>query len=399
MISRFRVPDARDFPATCDVLIVGGGVIGAATAFYASRAGLKSIVVEKRNALGELTTSASLAGVRAQFAEPENIALMQESLDVFEHFHELTGAEIDLHQQGYLFLTTAPDGPEVFRARIESQRASGLRDVEYLPGDKARARFPFLAPEITAATFRARDGWLSAHELTYGFARASTATFFLGTPVTGWRIEADRITGAITPRGDVRAAQVVLAAGPFSRSLARGLGIDLPLENIRRQRVALKQHPLIPRDAPMTIDSDTGAHWRPDGAGAVLAWAQPEPASEPQEYVVPDWDFPAVVLEGVARLAPFWSEIIFTLKRSDLSLVAGQYTETPDTNPLIGAFPEIEGLYLNTGYGGHGVMASPGGARLLTDLLTGKMKEANNPFRATRFQEARQPLKSEKMIL
>jgi len=71
------------------------------------------------------------------------------------------------------------------------------------------------------------------------------------------------------------------------------------------------------------------------------------------------------------------------LKRADLGLVAGQYTETPDLNPLIGA-TEIEGVWLNTAYGGHGVMMSAAGARLFIDVLTGKVREADNPFRVNR---------------
>ncbi|MEW5720893.1 MAG: FAD-dependent oxidoreductase, partial [Chloroflexota bacterium] len=167
-MSKIFIPDATHFPATTNLVIIGGGVIGAATAFYATRAGLQTIVVEKRAALGELTTSASLAAFRAQFAEPENIAMMKESIAVFEHFAALTGADIGLHQQGYLFVTTAEDGYANCQARVDLQRANGLDDVELLTGDEARARFPYIAPEITAATFRQRDGWLSSHELTYG---------------------------------------------------------------------------------------------------------------------------------------------------------------------------------------------------------------------------------------
>jgi sarcosine oxidase subunit beta len=147
----------------------------------------------------------------------------------------------------------------------------------------------------------------------------------------------------------------------------------------------------------MVVDSDTGAHWRPEGRGAALAWARPEPPSEPQEYVAPDWEFPALVLDGVARITPFWNEIIPNLKRSDLALVAGQYTEAPDLNPLIGA-TQVEGLWLNTAYGGHGVMASAGGARIFVDLLTGKMKGADNPFRVLRFAEGGSK-RGEKMVL
>ncbi|MCI0476386.1 MAG: FAD-dependent oxidoreductase, partial [Anaerolineales bacterium] len=137
----------------------------------------------------------------------------------------------------------------------------------------------------------------------------------------------------------------------------------------------------IPRDAPMVVDADTGAHWRPEGPGAVFGWSQPEPPSAPLEYVPTDWEFPARVLDGVARVTPFWNEIVPQLKRADLSLVAGQYTETPDLNPLIGA-TEIEGLWLNCAYGGHGVMMSAAGARLFLDEVRGK--KADHPFRVNR---------------
>ncbi|MEW5720537.1 MAG: FAD-binding oxidoreductase, partial [Chloroflexota bacterium] len=172
-----------------------------------------------------------------------------------------------------------------------------------------------------------------------------------------------------------------ICAGPFAAPIAKPAGIELPLENIRRHQLTLGKHALIPHDAPMVVDSDTGAHWRPEGPGAVFGWSQPEPPSEPLEYVPTDWEFPARVLDGVAHITPFWNEIIPHLKRADLGLVAGQYTETPDLNPLIGA-TQIEGLWLNCAYGGHGVMMSAAGARLFVDLLLNKRVE--NPFRVDR---------------
>ncbi len=382
-MTQIFIPDATRFPATADLVIIGGGVIGAATAYFATRAGLKTIVVEKRTALGELTTSASLAAFRAQFADPANIAMMQESIALFERFEELTGINIGVHQQGYLFVTTADEGLAQCQARVALQKSFGLGDVELLTGDECRARFPYIAPEVTAATFRQRDGWLSAHELTYGYARASTASFFIETAVTDFCRAQNKVVGVVTSRGEIHAAHTVICAGPFAGVLAQKAGMVLPIENVRHQQLTLGKHPRIPRDAPMVVDSDTGAHWRPEGQGAVFGYARPEPPSEPLEYVPTDWDFPAMVLDGVARVTPFWNEIIPHLKRTDLGLVAGQYTETPDLNPLIGA-TGIEGLWLNTAYGGHGVMMSAAGARLFVDVLTGKVKDANNPFRVNR---------------
>ncbi|MGB8647700.1 MAG: FAD-binding oxidoreductase [Anaerolineae bacterium] len=387
---------------TYDVIVIGGGVIGAASAFFSGRTGLKTVLLEKRPALGTLTTSASLAAFRAQFGEAENIAMMLESIAFFENIRERTGlpdADIQLAQQGYLFVTTAAEGYETARRRVELQRSLGLHDVELWNGEEARRHFPFLSPEVTAASFRARDGWLSPHELTYCYARGSGAEIHLETSVEALLVEGNRVYGVQSSLGEIHAPRVVVAAGPFAQNLLRPLGIHLPIDLVRRQRAAVKAHPLIPHHAPMTIDSDTGAHWRPDGQGAVLAWALPEAPGEPREEVLPDWDFPAVVLDGVARIAPFWAEVGEHLHRTDLDVRAGQYDMTPDAKPIIGPHPEWQGLYLNCGYSGHGVMASAGGGRILGDLLAGRQNPTDNPFRLVRFAENVGKPVSEKMVL
>jgi sarcosine oxidase subunit beta len=161
--------------------------------------------------------------------------------------------------------------------------------------------------------------------------------------------------------------------------------VELPLTLLRRQKVIIANVPLVPPDAPMTIDQDTGALWRPEVGGAAMAWALPEEPSEPTEHVATDWTFPAVVLEGAARLVPFWHKAAETLTRDNVFLSAGQYTCTPDHKPIIGPCRSIPGLYCSLGYSGHGIMASAGGARLLMDLIIDSSADDHNPFRADRF--------------
>jgi sarcosine oxidase subunit beta len=145
--------------------------------------------------------------------------------------------------------------------------------------------------------------------------------------------------------------------------------------------VTIGQHPLVPQDAPMVVDQDTGAHWRPERPGAALAWAQAsEPPGEPEDDVRPNPLFVHEVLEGVCRLCPFWLAVAESLKRSQVFLQAGQYTVTPDDKPVVGAHPEIGGLFFNTGFSGHGIMAAPGAARLLADLMAGRLSDQDNPF-------------------
>ncbi len=166
---------------------------------------------------------------------------------------------------------------------------------------------------------------------------------------------------------------MVIAAGPYSGRVAALAGVDLPLRIIRRHRVTIGQHPLIPQDAPMVIDQDTGAHWRPEKPGAALAWAQThEPPGEPLDDVPANPRFVHEVLEGVYRLCPFWLDVAESLRRDQVTVQAGQYTVTPDDKPIIGPHPQIAGLYFNTGYSGHGIMGAPGGGRLLADLVSGQ---------------------------
>ena len=368
-----------------DIIIIGGGINGAASAFFLARAGLRCVIVERLPALARLTTARSMEAMRAQFAEPENVAMMRESIAFYQHFAAHTGLDgydIGVHQQGYLFLTTADDGPQRFRQRVATQHTLGLDDVEFLSGDEVRRRFPYAAAEaITAGTFRLADGWLSAHEACFGFARASGAATMLSTTVTGLALTGGRVAGVETDRGPLAAPLVVIAAGPYSGRVARLAGVELPLRIIRRHRVTIGQHPLIPQDAPMVIDQDTGAHWRPEKPGAALAWAQAhEPPGEPLDDVPANPRFVHEVLEGVYRLCPFWLDVAETLKRDQVYVQAGQYTVTPDDKPIIGPHPEIGGLFFNTGYSGHGIMGAPGGGRLLADLVAGKARDDANPF-------------------
>jgi sarcosine oxidase subunit beta len=401
-MGKIIVPDASEFPRQAEVVIIGGGILGAATAFYASRAGLEAVVLEMRDGLATLTTPASVECFRAQFSEPENVAMMKASIEVFENFSEVIGVpgyDISLHQQGYLFYTDAPEGPETLRAQIEHQQSIGLDDVEFLSGDEVRRRFPWASPKVTAATYRARDGWLSTHELTHGFAKGSAALFLLRTKATGIELGSQGVRGVETSRGHISTRTVAIAAGPFSGKVAGLAGVELPLTILRRQKVIIGQDPAIPQDAPMTIFIPSGAYWRPEVGGGALGWATPEEPGEPMEKVPTDWTFPALVLEEVSKLAPFWEEVIGRLTRDSVFLSAGQYTCTPDLKPILGPSPDVEGLFFNLGYSGHGIMGAPEGSRYVVAMITGLMSDESNPFSYQRFARKEVVISGEKMVL
>jgi sarcosine oxidase subunit beta len=385
-----------ELPGSADLVVVGGGVVGAATAFYAARAGLSPVLVERRPALCTLTTPASTGAFRLQFDNREELELVRESVDVFLNFEEMTGqAEYDLgiKQQGYLWVTTDDARAERQRRLVELQHSWGQDDIEVLDGDEVRRRWPYVTPEVVQARWRSDDGFLDPKTLTMGLAAGARARVMVGCSVSGFAVDGSRLTGVVTSAGTVSTGTAVIAAGPFSGMVAAQAGIDLPLVTLQRQKIVVPECELVPPDAPMIIDDDTGAHWRPALGGAYCLFTDPStPPTPPTEDVPPDHGRALAVLDphsavSVARVAPFWAEV-WERNSTTWLIHAGQYTMTPDHRPLLGQ-SEIEGLWINTGYSGHGIMGSAAGSRHLMDVLTGAISEDDNPFSVDRTFEVR----------
>ena len=389
-MGRILSPDAETWPATADAVVIGGGIVGAATAFWLSRAGMDTVLLEMRSDLGSLTSAQSIESFRLQFTEPAMSELVQDSIRIYENFAETIGIpdyDLSLRYTGYLFVTDEPSMVDSLKAAVAVHHELGVTDSEFLTGDEIRARFPYISETALAATFRQRDGQFSSDAATRGFAKGSTARFLINTKGTGIRQDAGGVCGVETPHGFIATRLVVNAAGPFAGVVGRMLGLDLPVQPMRRQKAYVAPRPQIPQDAPLVIDVARDSYWRPETGGAFIAWVDPDDrVREPSEHLPTDWDFPANVLERLIPLTPFWETVSDNLKRRDVMLSAGQYVYTPDDQPLIGALPEVPGFYLNCGYWA-GVMLAASAGRRLADLATGKLAPKQNPLRPTRFAE------------
>lgn len=414
--ARFRLATGS-LPARADLVIVGGGIIGAATAFFAVRAGLRAVVIERRPALATLTTPASTGAFRLQFDNPDEIAIVREGVELFDAFAERTGLDgwdLAVRHGGYLFASLTDATIDRSRRLVERQRGWGLTDVELLDGDEARRRFPYLAPEVRGARYRSGDGWLDVKALAVGYAMAASnaaripdavpgggATFVLGTEVTGFTLTDDgsRLVAVRTSRGDVATDAAVIATGPFTARVAALAGMALTMRPTRRQKLVVPQLPVIPADAPMTIEEETAAHWRPAMAGCLGLFTDPdEPAGEAADPVPISHAWAFGLLDpasdhALARVTPFWRDVWNDGAPSVHWFVqAGQYEVTPDRRPYLGPAGSRgpEGLHLNGGYSGHGIMAGAGGSRLVVDLLTGAADPAANALRVERPMDDRE---------
>ena len=387
-----------ELPNTADLVVIGGGVVGCATAFFAARSGLDVLVVERRPALATLTTAASTGAFRLQFDNPEEIALVREGVDLFDNFAERTGLEdweLGLRHGGYLFCSLTTETAARARQLVERQRAWGLSDVELLSGDEARRRWPYLADEVIGARYRGGDGWLDVKRLAIGYATAAShpersprdsavpgAAFLLGTAVTGFRLSRDgsSLRGVITDAGEVATQAVVVAAGPFAAQVAGLAGASLALAPTRRQKLVIPDLPEIPPDAPMTIEEETAAHWRPALNGCLALFTEAgAPTSPPTDPVPidPAWAFglldPASP-HALSRVTPLWARLWAGGFIAHWYLQAGQYEYTPDRRPYLGPAGASgpSGLHLNAGSSGHGIMASAAGSRMVVEALLGK---------------------------
>jgi sarcosine oxidase subunit beta len=372
-------------PTTADLVVIGGGVVGAAAAFFAARAGLDVVLVEARPRLATLTTPVAAGAFRLQFEDQEELELVRRSNELFLDFQEQTAQrdyDLRLALRGYLWLTTEETTAKRQRALVETLHAWGQTDVDIVGGDDVRTRWPWVAPEVIQARWRAGDGFLDTRRLTHGLAAGSRASVVVSAPASGIKVEGGRVTGVATSRGQIACGAAAICAGPLSGLVARLAGVEVPVVTVVRQKLILPQVPEVDPYGPMTIDEDTGAHWRPAYEhGAWLLFTNPATPSEPTMDVPTDHRHAFRLLDpaspvAVARTAPFWRGV-WERGSDHWMLQAGQYTLTPDYRPLIGP-TEVEGLLVDTGYSGHGIMCGPAGGEVLTRSIV--EPEAPNPF-------------------
>jgi sarcosine oxidase subunit beta len=380
-------------PRSADLVVIGGGVVGAAAAFFASREGLDVVLVEARPRLATLTTPVAAGAFRLQFDQLEELELVRRSADLFLDFEEATGQrdyDLGLALRGYLWLTTEEATAKQQRALVEQLHGWGQTDVELLEGPDVRARWPWVAPDVIQARWRADDGFLDTRRLTHGLAAGSRAGVLTSAPVTGIAIDNGRAAGVDTPLGSIACGALAVCAGPLSGLVGKLAGLDLPLTTVARQKLILPHVPEVDPSGPLTIDEDSGAHWRPAYEhGAWLLFTDPTtPPSEPTMDVPTDHHQAFRLLDpsspvAVARTAPFWKDV-WSRGSDHWMLQAGQYTITPDYRPLIGP-TDIDGLFVDTGYSGHGIMCGPAGGEVLARSIV--EPAVPNPFdpRVARF--------------
>jgi sarcosine oxidase subunit beta len=375
-----------ELPETADVVVIGGGVMGASTAYHLALAGVKDVVLlEKEPYFGQGATGRCAGGIRHQFATEVNVELSNISLDMLDRFKKETGQDPDIRKCGYLFVLTNDKDVASFRRNIEMQRKLGV-EVEWLSGEDVRSRVPLMRfPDALAGTYSPNDGLADPNGVVMGYiqgARRLGANPLTDTEVQEIVVESGKVRAVITNHGRIDAPAVVNAAGPWAGLIGKMAGVEIPITPLRRQMLTTTPLPDLPVDFPFVIDFAQSLYFHREGEGILTGMSNPDETPGFDQSIDEDWEVSAIsaAAERMPRLE----------NAGRLSGWAGLYEVTPDAHPIFGTTP-VDGFWIVGGFSGHGFMHGPIAGKLMQEFITeGRAHSVDvSSLDLTRFAEGR----------
>src|SRR4051812_37274978 len=322
-------------------------------------------------------------GVRAQWSNEANVTLMRESLAMCKEFAHQHRINTWFRQGGYLFLARDPTRAAGLAQSVELQRRLGL-ETRLIDANEAQRLVPQLAMHaVLAASFNADDAVVFPWPFVWGYAEGARA---LGVDIhTFCRVDAieltaGKVSGVVTERGRVRAPLVVNACGAFSPELCRSVGVELPTKPHRHEICA--SEPLKPFLGPLVADLGSGLYFSQSTRGEIVGGIG-NPKVPPGSSQASSLRFLALYSRAMIGACPQLSSLKIHRQW------AGLYDLSPDHAPIVGPVDEAPGLFLASGFMGHGFMMAPAvGKRLARAIATGETPEPFGSWAFSRFKRA-----------
>lgn len=374
---------------TYDVVIVGGGVIGASAAWHlAVRGCTRVLVLDVAPGPGQGSTGKATGGFRVQFGSEPNVRLSLLSREKLLRFGDEVGVDPGYRPCGYLFLAERAATLAALLDAQAMQRSLGVAEARPVTVDEAQEINPAIAAEgLVGGVYCPTDGFTRPLEILRGYTEAARrlgVRFDHGAAVRGMRVQDGRVVSVRTDAGEIGAGAVVNAAGPWAGKIAAMAGVDIPVYPLRRQVALTKPFAGLPECMPLTAFVEAEFHLRVRDGRVLMLWSDQPDAADPFGTVFDDAWLPQVTTRA-HRWIPSLRQA--TVDRS--ACVAGLYEMSPDRHVLLGPAPGVENLFLANGSSGHGVMHSPALGQLLAEMiLDGSASSMDvHPLRPSRFAE------------
>ncbi|HEY6959554.1 MAG TPA: FAD-dependent oxidoreductase [Candidatus Limnocylindria bacterium] len=347
-----------------EVVIVGGGILGASIAYHLASKGIHDVIVVERDRLGSGSTSKNAGGVRLQFSSEINVRLSQRSIPHFERFADEMGVDPEFHQTGYLFLITTDRDVDAFDRSLALWSRLGV-PARRVDAAGAHEIFPQIrTDDVRFATFCPKDGYLDPTSLLHGYvarAREKGVRFREEERVTSIERDAGHLSAVRTTKGTISCGMLVNAAGPWAGQVGKLLGMDIPITPLRRQIFVTDPVPEIEHDFPLTVEMATTFYFHRESGGVLMGMA--DPADGPGFDDSVNWDFLPTIVERALDRMP-------VLERASVKTGwAGFYEDTPDKHPILGRVAAVPGLVVAAGFSGHGLMHAPAAGEAVAELI------------------------------
>jgi glycine/D-amino acid oxidase-like deaminating enzyme len=373
-----------------EVVIIGGGVIGASIAYHLAIAGVRDVLLIERSFLAAGGTGRSVGIVRQLYPTPETSQMVVRSLDVFQSFRDAVGGDAGYVACGVVIGVSAAMRPKL-EETVGRQRSLGVRTEVLEPGELARIERRINPEDLGAVLYEPASGYGDPTAVTTGYADAARrhgVHIEQGVEVVAIRSAGDRVSGVETAAGErIDARIVVNAAGLWSKAVARLAGVTLP--------IVIGRHPVfvVERDAGfgpphlVYLDLAGGSYARPETGGLTLTGSLTD--DETQHPMEPEGlggdvglDEAEDVLTRTGRAIPRLADARY--RRGWV----GAFDITPDWMPILDESP-LRGFWIATGMSGHGFKLSPAVGEMMAAMITGTTPPVNPvPFALGRFTAA-----------
>ena len=368
-----------------NIVIIGGGVIGASIAYNLAEKGMQDIVVLEKNYIASGSTGSCGAGIRQQWGTKMNCLLSRKSMEIFENMNEIldTKRDIELKQGGYLLLAFSQKELDQFKENIKLQHKYDIPS-QLLTVQEALDIVPQLNTEgITGAAFCPTDGHANPFRVNQAYVEAAErkgVKFYTYTEAKDIAVKNGKIKKVVTDNGEIATNRVVNAAGGFSKEVGQMAGIDIPTKSERHEILVTEQVNPILKPMVMSFSYNIYCQQTPDGS-FVMGYGDPnEPASH---NIKASWQFLEEMSKKATNLLPFLKKVRV------IRQWAGLYNVTPDAQPILDESDEVEGYFMAVGFSGHGFMIAPMTGILMAEMITGEELSIDIELDLERFDHGR----------